>query len=258
MTSTLPAALRSSFSASRASINGDTSTATTRSQTSATASANWPVPVPISTTEHSGSGRRSAGAGGSPRTPAHPSWRHSAACAAHRSARGRHTLARRATSNPGQPPGGGPSTDAQAGDGAPNASVTRHAGTPIAAARRMIAASSCSGMAAGAGIGFVGRGRSAVDTLDLDSRPIEPTRFDLRAGQRGAAAQRVRLRKTEPRGAAGLTAHGKRGLAVSGSIRSVGGGRSLARHDGPLSVWKAASKCPQLVPALRPQQADDA
>ena len=166
--------------------------------------------------------------------------------------------------------------------------MTRHAGTPIAAARRMIAASSSSGTRAGARAAPVLRGRSAVDTVGLIARPNPHTDasldagprttdarrrrngpgfavggahlamcLELGAGERCATAQRANLRLTEPIDPVRPAAHGSRGFGRGGVLGYVGDCRSLARHDGPFPCGRQPPKSPQLVPALGPQQADE-
>jgi len=77
--------------------------------------------------------------------------------------------------------GGASSRNAQAGNGTPKAVVTRHAGTPITAARRMIAASSSSGIRAGASVASVLGAQSAVDTIVLTAQPNPQTDSPLDA-----------------------------------------------------------------------------
>jgi hypothetical protein len=69
--------------------------------------------------------------------------------------------------------GAGSSPDAQGGSATPKAVVTRHAGTSIAAARRMIAASSSSGIPAGASVAPL-CGQSAIDTVVLNAQANVP------------------------------------------------------------------------------------
>jgi hypothetical protein len=83
----------------------------------------------------------------------------------------------------------------------------------------------------------------------------QPMRREVGAGQRGAAAQCACLRMAEPVGTVRPSGRCAGGFALDGDLGYVGGCRSLARHARPFPCGRKPSS-PQLVPALRPQQAD--